>query len=85
MILEYTPTARRLGIASAVSVVVLLVVYALTHIIGLLSLETPDQQIGDPMFTILEIPIVAVLLAILFHRSEVTDTSHDLTRSASGY
>lgn len=61
----FSPTARRLGMASAAAVVVLLLAYALTLAVGLLSLESPQQAIGDPMFTILEILILLIMPAMV--------------------
>lgn len=61
MSVEFSATARRIGISSALSVVVLDVAYAVTLTIGFLSLESPQQQIGDPMFTILEVLIIAMM------------------------
>ena len=62
---DFSATARRLGIASAVAVVVLLLAYALTLAVGLLSLESPQQPIGDPMFSILEILILLTMPAMV--------------------
>ncbi len=62
---DFSTTARRLGMASAVAVVVLLLAYALTLAVGLLSLESPQQAIGDPMFTILEILILLIMPAMV--------------------
>jgi hypothetical protein len=62
---EFTATARRLGILSAAATVVLLVAYATTLAIGLASLESPQQPIGDPMFTILEVLIITVMPAMV--------------------
>ena len=44
---QFTATARRLGISSAVVVVVLVLAYALTLAVGFLSLQSPQQPIGD--------------------------------------
>jgi hypothetical protein len=59
--MKFTATARRLGIFSAAATVVLLVAYAVTLAVGLASLESPQQPIGDPMFTILEVLIIATM------------------------
>jgi hypothetical protein len=63
--LEFSPTARRLGILSAVAVVVLLVAYAATLTVGLLSLTSPEQPIGDPMFWMLEVQIIVTMPAMV--------------------
>jgi hypothetical protein len=56
--MKFTATARSLGIFSAAVTVILLVAYTVTLTVGLASLESPDQPIGDPMFTILEVLII---------------------------
>jgi hypothetical protein len=58
---EFSATARRLGIFSAAGVVVLEVAYAITLAVGLLSLESPQEPIGDPMFSILEVLIIVMM------------------------
>jgi hypothetical protein len=58
---EFSATGRRLGIFSAVTVVVLGVAYAITLAVGFLSLESPQQPIGDPMFSILEVLIIVMM------------------------
>ncbi len=63
--MKFTATARSLGIFSAAATVILLVAYAVTLIVGLLSLESPQQPIGDPMFTILEVLIILMMPAMV--------------------
>jgi hypothetical protein len=63
--MNFTETARTLGIFSATATVVLLVAYAVTLAVGLASLESPRQPIGDPMFTILEVLIIAMMPAMV--------------------
>jgi len=58
---EFSATARRLGIFSAVGVVVLGVAYAVTLAVGFLSLKSPRQPIDDPMFSILEVLIIVMM------------------------
>jgi hypothetical protein len=65
MSLEFTSTARRLGLFSAVATASLLVVYAVTLVIGLASLKSPDDPIGNPWFTMLEIEIIVMMPAIV--------------------
>jgi len=65
MAVEFDATGRRLGIVSAIAVALLLVAYAITLIIGFASLESPSDQIGDPMFSILEILIIALMPAMV--------------------
>ena len=61
MAVEFSANARQLGIFSAVSVVVLGVAYAITLAVGFLSLKSPQQPIGDPMFSILEVLIIVMM------------------------
>ena len=68
---QFTATARRLGIYSAGSIVILGLAYSATLAVGFLSLETPRQPIGDPMFTVLEMlimvmmpPMIALMAAV---------------------
>jgi hypothetical protein len=62
---EFTATARRLGIFSGTATVILLVAYAVTLMVGLAPLESPQEPIGDPMFTILEILIITMMPAMV--------------------
>jgi hypothetical protein len=62
---DFSAGARRLGISSSVLVVILLAAYAITLAIGLASLESPDDPIRDPMFTILEILIISMMPAMV--------------------
>src|SRR5215208_2877979 len=63
--MRFTATARTLGIFSAAATVILLVAYALTLTVGLASLESAQQPIGDPMFTILEVLIIVMMPAMV--------------------
>ena len=63
--MKFTATARSFGILSAVATVILLVAYAVTLVVGLLSLESPQEPIGDPMFTILEVLIILMMPAMV--------------------
>ena len=63
--IKFTATARRLGIFSAAATGILLVAYAVTLATGLASLESPQQPIGDPMFTILEVLIITMMPAMV--------------------
>jgi hypothetical protein len=65
MSITFTNAARRLGISSAVIVVVLLIAYAISLTIGLLSLDSPDQPIEDPIFSTLEILIIVMMPALV--------------------
>lgn len=65
MAIEFNSAARRLGLVAAVSTAVLLVAYAVTLVVGLLSLASPDDPIGDPWFTVLEVLILALVPAMV--------------------
>ena len=54
----FTDAHRRLGIAAAWAVFCLGVVYAITLVLGLHSLSSPEDPIGDPFFSLLELLIV---------------------------
>jgi hypothetical protein len=62
---EFTTTARQLGFFSAAVTGILIVAYGVTLVVGLASLKSPDQPIGDPMFTILEILIIMMMPAMV--------------------
>ena len=59
--MKFTTTARSFGIFSAAATVILVVAYAVTLAVGLLTLESPQQPIGGPLFTILEILIIITM------------------------
>ena len=63
--MEFTAIARRFGLSCAAATVILVAVYAVTLVVGLLSLESPDDPIEDPMFTILEVLIMVMMPAIV--------------------
>jgi hypothetical protein len=62
---EFSATSRRLGIVSAVTTAVLVAAYAVTLAVGLLSLASPEQPIGNPLFAILEILIIVMMPAVV--------------------
>jgi len=62
---KFTPIARSLGIFSATVTVILVVAYTVTLAVGLLSLESPQKPIDDPMFTILEVLIIVMMPAMV--------------------
>ena len=51
----FTRQHRMLGRTAAFAVFSLLIMYAVTLTLGLLSLKSPLDPIGDPFFTILEL------------------------------
>jgi hypothetical protein len=61
----FSSSARRLGILSAAATVVLGAAYAVTLAVGFASLESPQQPIGDPMYTILEVLILLMMPAMV--------------------
>ncbi len=56
----FTPQHRAFGRAAAWAVSVLLVVYAVTTVLGFLSLASPSDPIGDPYFTVMELLIILI-------------------------
>jgi hypothetical protein len=54
----FSDAARRLGVVSAIGVTILCPAYAAVLVAGLLSLPTPQDPIGEPVFGILEILIL---------------------------
>jgi hypothetical protein len=69
---EFPAPARRLGVVSAIAVVVLEVLYAITLSAGLLTLPSPEDPIGDPLFSILEILILLLMPAMVVLMVAVT-------------
>src|SRR5215213_2941228 len=63
--IKFTANARALGILSATTTLILVVAYAVTLAVGLASLESPREPIGDPMFTILEVLIILMMPAMV--------------------
>jgi hypothetical protein len=63
--MKFTATARSLGILSAAATVILGVAYAVTLAVGLASLKSAQEPIGDPMFTILEVLIILMMPAMV--------------------
>lgn len=63
----FTRQHRIIGIVTARVYIVLSVIYAVNTMLGLLSLKSPDEPIGDPYFTIMELLIILIapLLVII--------------------
>jgi hypothetical protein len=59
--LTFTARARRLGISAAATTVILGLAYAVTLVAGFRSLQSPQQPIGDPLFSLLEILIIIAM------------------------
>ena len=62
---------RRLGISSAIAVVLLSAVYAITLAAGLLTLASSREPIGDPWFSLLEVEIIALAPLMVIVSAEV--------------
>lgn len=58
----FTPQHQRLGQIAAGGVFGLGLLYAATTILGLLSLESAQEPIGDPFFTLMELLTIAIAL-----------------------
>lgn len=56
----FTPQHRAIGRGAAWAVFFFLVVYVVTTVLGFLSLKSPQDPIGDPFFTIMELLIVLI-------------------------
>src|SRR5688572_10176183 len=57
---SFTTHQRAAGRIAAYSVVLLLLAYVPTTILGFLSLRSPQDPIGDPYFAIMELLIIAM-------------------------
>jgi len=65
-----------------VSVVVLEVAYAVTLVVGFLSLKSPQQPIGDPMFSILEVLIIVMMYFLILRPQQKRAREHqDLVKN----
>ena len=62
---DFTPQHRMLGRAASWTVTSILVVYAVTLVLGLLSLQSPQDPIGDPYFSVMEMLIVLIAPALV--------------------
>jgi len=86
---RFTRHHRRLGRTAAWGVFFLLIAYAVTLVLGLLSLESPADPIGDPYFSLLELLIVAmaplmVVVMVAVHAYASRETrGYSLTALAS--
>jgi hypothetical protein len=75
----FTKSARRLGMVSAFGTALLSAGYAVVLVIGILSLESPQQPIGDPWFSILEsliillMPLVVAVMASIHAWADAKD------------
>ena len=60
-----SPSVFWLGLITSTSIVVLELAYAIALILGLSQLESANDPIGDPYFTIMELLIIAMMPAFL--------------------
>lgn len=74
----FTKQHQIIGRVAAWAYVILSIIYALAMTLGLLSLKLPDEPIGDPYFTIMELlivliaPVAVLLLSIVYARTNVS-------------
>ena len=61
----FTLQHRTIGRAAAWAVFCLGIVYAVTTILGFLSLKSPDDAIGDPFFSVMELLIIFIAPSIV--------------------
>lgn len=59
--MPFTQGTRRLWIVAALGMVSLTVIYAVILALGIFSLRSPTQPVGDPYFSMLEVLIVAMM------------------------
>ena len=62
---DWSPEARRLGIASAIAILALGVLYVATISLWLLVVATPHAPIGDPFLAVMEVLTIMSALALL--------------------
>jgi hypothetical protein len=65
MAMAFTSVTPRLGFIAAMTTVILILAYAVTLTVGLLSLRSPYDPIGQPMFSILEVLIILMMPAMV--------------------
>jgi len=61
----FTANARRLGMVSALGAALVIAAYAGVLVVGVSSLASPQQPIGDPLFSILEVLIELLMPLVL--------------------
>ena len=65
------PMALRTGIVAAAAIIVLEIAYAAALAAGLASLDGPDQPIGDPYFTAMEVLILLLAPALVLFTAAI--------------
>jgi hypothetical protein len=58
--LAHTRASRQIGRAAALALFFFGVAYAITLVVGLVSLKSPQEPIQDPFFALLEVLIVVM-------------------------
>ncbi len=61
----FTTASPRMGVVAGTGVAILCLAYAVVLSVGLLTLPSPDQQIQDPWFTLMEVLILAISPAMV--------------------
>jgi hypothetical protein len=59
---DFTSQHRAIGRAAAWAVFILGMVYVVTTVLGFLSLKSPQDPIGDPFVSIMELLIIPLTL-----------------------
>ena len=81
---EFNMNCRNLGILASWILFVLLMIYIPVTLLGILSLESPDDPISDPYFTIMEIlilliaPFLLICMTVIHMYSKPEDKVYSL-------
>jgi hypothetical protein len=79
-LLTQAPKARRMAIVAAHCIGVLCLVYAAVLALGLLLLPSPQHQIQDPWFTLMEVLIIAIAPAMVVFTAGLNAQAADADR-----
>jgi len=79
----FTRQHRRLGSTAAWAVFFLLIAYAITLALGLLSLASPADPIGDPYFSLMEVLIILMAPSMVAVMVAVHAYAHPAVRAYS--
>ena len=80
---DFTPQHRVIGRAAAWTVFFLGVVYLVTTVIGFLSLKSPEDPIGDPFVSIMEMLIIPLALLYVVNMVVVHAYAHPKVKAYS--
>ncbi len=58
---QFSRTSRKLGLYSATATFLLMTFYVIVLALGLISLASPEEPIGEPYFTLMELLIVVMV------------------------